>query len=405
MTGYASGPLAGIKVLDLSRVLAGPLAGTVLADLGAEVIKVEHPERGDDTRDWGSRIGDTETTYYNSANRNKKSLTLDLQSKEGAGIARELAAVCDVVIQNFKPGGADQLELGFSQLVAINPSLVYCSISGYDQQGEEATRPGYDLVVQGEAGLMAMNGEASQPPLKFGVAIVDFFTGMYAAQAVMAALIERGRTGRGRHVQLSLFDCGLTLTSYYGLEALLHGKDPPRYGNAHPAVVPYGVFEAADGALVITVGTNRQFVDFCRHIINRPDLADDARYASNLLRSRNRRELLPEIDAELKKRTRGELLRGLSAHGIPCGEILSLFEALESERARTMVTRQAHPVAGSVHVLASPYCFDGERCGIRRRPPLLGEHNHEILVDFLGKSPDQMSRLIEAGVIRKERSI
>ena len=230
MTGYASGPLAGIKVLDLSRVLAGPLAGTVLADLGAEVIKVEHPERGDDTRDWGSRIGDTETTYYNSANRNKKSLTLDLQSKEGAGIARELAAVCDVVIQNFKPGGADQLELGFSQLVAINPSLVYCSISGYDQQGEEATRPGYDLVVQGEAGLMAMNGEASQPPLKFGVAIVDFFTGMYAAQAVMAALmsaVERKRTSRST-VVVRLWPC--TLTSYYGLEALLHGKDPPRYG-------------------------------------------------------------------------------------------------------------------------------------------------------------------------------
>ncbi len=400
MTEYASGPLAGIKVLDLSRVLAGPLAGTVLADLGAEVIKVEHPEHGDDTRDWGSRIGHTETTYYNSVNRNKKSVTLDLQSKEGADIARELAAVCDVVIQNFKPGGADQLELGFARLHAINPSLVYCSISGYDQEGKEAMRLGYDLVVQGEAGLMAMNGEASQPPLKFGVAIVDLFTGMYAAQAVMAALIERGRTGRGRHVQLALFDCGLTLTSYYGLEALLHGKDPPRYGNAHPSIVPYGVFDAADGPLVITVGTNRQFVNFCRHIINRPDLADDARYASNLLRSRNRLDLLPEIEAELGKRTRGDLLQALSAHAIPCGEILSLLEALESERAQKMVAAQAHPVAGSVHVLTAPYCFDGERCGVRRRPPLLGEHNQEILVGILGKTSDQISRLITAGVIR-----
>jgi crotonobetainyl-CoA:carnitine CoA-transferase CaiB-like acyl-CoA transferase len=387
--------------LDLSRVLAGPLAGTVLADLGAEVIKVEHPERGDETRDWGSRIGHTETTYYNSVNRNKKSVTLDLQSKEGADIARELAAACDVVIENFKPGGADQLELGSAKLLAINPSLIYCSISGYDPRGEEAMRLGYDLVVQGEAGLMATNGEASQPPLKFGVAIVDLFTGMYAAQAVMAALIERGRTGRGRHVQLALFDCGLTLTSYCGLEALLHSKDPPRYGNAHPSIVPYGVFDAADGPLVITVGTNRQFVNFCRHIINRPDLADDARYASNLLRSRNRLELLPEIDAELRKQTRGDLLRALSAHAIPCGEILSLIEALESERARDMVVPQAHPVAGSIHVLSPPYRFNGARCEVRLRPPLLGEHNQEILGDVLGKTSDQISRLIAAGVIRK----
>jgi crotonobetainyl-CoA:carnitine CoA-transferase CaiB-like acyl-CoA transferase len=225
MTASAS-PLAGIKVLDLSRVLAGPLAGTILADLGADVIKIEHPDRGDDTRDWGSRIGDTETTYFNSVNRNKKSVALDLQSKAGVELARELATVCDVVIENFKPGGAEQLGLGYADLRTLNPSLVYCSVSGYDRQGAEGLRPGYDLVVQGEAGLMAMNGEASQAPLKFGVAVVDLFTGMYAVQAVMAALIERGRTGRGSHVQLALFDCGLTLTSYYGLEALLHGKDP-----------------------------------------------------------------------------------------------------------------------------------------------------------------------------------
>ena len=381
-------------------MLAGPLAGTVLADLGAEVIKIEHPERGDDTRDWGSRIGRTESTYFNCVNRNKKSLTLDLQSKEGADIACELAGRCDVVIQNFKPGGAEQLGLGFSKLLSINPSLIYCSISGYDQGGSEAMRLGYDLVVQGEAGLMAMNGEAGQPPLKFGVAVVDLFTGMYAAQAVMAALIERGRTGRGRHVQLALFDCGLTLTSYYGLEALRHGKEPPRYGNAHPAIVPYGVFDAADGPLVITAATNRQFVNFCRHVIDRPDLADDARYATNLLRSRNRLELLPEIGAELRKRTRGDLLQALSAHAIPCGEVLGLLEALESKRAQDMIVPTAHPIAGSVPVLSAPYCFDGERCGVRLRPPLLGEHNHEILAGVLGKTPDQISGLIAAGVIR-----
>ena len=346
----AGGPLAGIKVLDMSRVLAGPFAGTILADLGADVIKIEHPERGDDTRDWGSRIGETETTYYNSVNRNKRSLTLDLQSREGADIARELATASDVVIENFRPGGAERLGLGCSALHARNPGLVYCSISGYDQRGSEALRPGYDLVVQGEAGLMAINGEATQPPLKFGVAIVDMFTGMYAAQAVMAALIERGRTGRGRHVQLALFDCGLTLTSYYGLEALLFGRDPPRYGNAHPSIVPYGVFEAADGPIVITVGTNRQFSSFCTHVIDRPDLVDDPRFATNLLRSQNRLELVPQINAELAKRTRQDLLRALSASGIPCGEVLNLCEALTGERAREMVTIQQHPAIGDMHV-------------------------------------------------------
>lgn len=379
MSGAASSPLSGIRVLDLSRVLAGPLAGMILADLGAEVIKIEHPVRGDDTRDWGSRIGDTETTYYNSVNRNKKSAVLDLQSAAGVGIARELAAECDVVIENFRPGGAQQLGLGFDELRAVNPALVYCSISGYDQQGAEKLRPGYDLVVQGEAGLMAMNGEASQPPLKFGVAVVDLFTGMHAAQAIMAALIQRGRTGKGCHVQLALFDCGIGLTSYYGLEALRHGEDPPRYGNAHPAIVPYGVFAAADGPLVITVGTNRQFADFCRNVINRPDLAEDLRFSSNLLRSQNRLELLKQINGELAQRTRSDLLQALSRNSIPCGEVLGLTEALHSERARHMVTVQKHPVAGTVHVLSPPYRFDGERCAVRSIPPRLGEHTQEVL--------------------------
>jgi crotonobetainyl-CoA:carnitine CoA-transferase CaiB-like acyl-CoA transferase len=384
-------------------VLAGPLAGQILADFGAEVIKVEHPERGDDTRDWGTRIGETETTYFNSVNRNKKSLTLNLQTKAGVDLAHELAALCDVVIQNFKPGGADRLGLGYEALSAINPSVVYCSISGYDQTGNEGSRLGYDLVVQGEAGLMAMNGEDTQPRLKFGVAVADLFTGMYAAQAVMAALVERGRNGKGRHVQLALFDCGLTLTSYYGLEALFNGKDPPRYGNAHPAIVPYGVFDAADGPLVITVGTNRQFVDFCSHVIARPDLTEDPRFSSNLLRAQNRRELLPVIEAELAKRSRADLLVALADNGIPCGEVLGLVEALNTGRARDagMVTALAHPQAGSVDLLAPPYRFDGERCAVRLRPPLLGEHSREILGGLLGKTPEQIELLMETGVVRR----
>jgi crotonobetainyl-CoA:carnitine CoA-transferase CaiB-like acyl-CoA transferase len=274
-------PLAGVRVLDLSRILAGPWCGMVLADMGAEVIKVEHPGRGDDTRDWGLRVGKTETAYFNSVNRNKRSVTLDLQTPEGQQIARDLAKQCDVVIQNFKFGGIDKLGLGYEQLSKEQPGLIYCSISGYDRTGAEAARPGYDLVVQGEAGLMALNGEAHQPPLKFGVAVVDLFTGMYSAQAVLAALYQREKTGKGRHVEMALFDCGLMITAYYGLEALLMGEDPPRYGNSHPSIVPYGVFDAADGPLVITVGNNAQFARFCTEVIERPDLAADERFKTN----------------------------------------------------------------------------------------------------------------------------
>ena len=209
-------PLAGVRVLDLSRVLAGPWCGMVLGDLGAEVIKVEHPKRGDDTRDWGLRVGSTETAYFNSVNRNKRSVSLDLQTAEGQQIARELAQKCDVVIQNFKFGGAEKLGLGYEQLKQGHEDLIYCSISGYDRTGPEAARPGYDLVVQGEAGLMALNGEADQPPLKFGVAAVDLFTGMYSAQAVLAALFERQQTGKGRHIEMALFDCGLMISRITG---------------------------------------------------------------------------------------------------------------------------------------------------------------------------------------------
>src|SRR5690554_1638324 len=281
-------PLDGVKVLDLSRVFAGPLCSQVMGDLGAEVVKLEHPVRGDDTRDWGMRIGLTETTYYSAMNRNKRSITLDLQTDEGRRIVHELVPQFDVVIQNFKSGGAERLGLGYEQLRAIKPDLIYCSITGYDASGPEARRPGYDLVIQGEAGLMALNGEAGQPPLKFGVAAVDMMTGMYAAQAVLAALFRRERTGRGQLIEMALYDCGIMVTSYYGLDALLLGRDPERYGNAHPSIVPYGMFEAADGPLIIAVGTNAQFDKFCRDVILRPDILADPRYSSNVQRARNR---------------------------------------------------------------------------------------------------------------------
>ncbi|MDD0837619.1 CaiB/BaiF CoA-transferase family protein [Curvibacter sp. HBC61] len=394
-------PLAGVRVLDLSRVLAGPWCGMVLGDFGAEVIKVEHPGRGDDTRDWGLRVGQTETAYFNSVNRNKRSVTVDLQTPEGQQIVRDLAAQCDVVIQNFKFGGLDKLGLGYEQIKAVKPDIIYCSISGYDRSGPEAARPGYDLVVQGEAGLMALNGEADQPPLKFGVAAVDMFTGMYSAQAVLAALFERQRTGQGRHIEMALFDCGLMITAYYGLEAMLMQKDPPRYGNAHPSIVPYGVFDAADGPVVITVGNNAQFERFAREVIERPDIADDERFKTNLGRGSNRDALVPEILRELKRRPRKLLLERLAAAGIPCGEVLGLHEALTSERAVRggLVTEQPHPVAGSTHVLAPPYRLDGERLPVRRAPPTLGEGTREVLGDLLGYTPEQLAGLKARGVL------
>jgi len=378
-------PLAGLRVLDLSRVLAGPMCAMALADLGADVIKVEHPSRGDDTRDWGVRVGTRNTSYFNSANRNKRSVTIDLQSAAGVQIARELAEKSDVVIENFKVGGADKLGLGYEQLSASNPRLVYCSISGYARSTSEAQRPGYDLLVQGEAGIMAMNGEAGQGPLKFGVAAVDMFTGMYAGQAILAALYERHATGRGRHVQMALYDCGLMITSYYGMEALLKAGDPPKFGNAHPSIVPYGVFDAADGPVVITVGNNGQFVRFCEQVVGRPEWAADPRFATNTERSANREILLPLVREALRGLSRRELLASLAAASIPCGEVLGMYEALTSPRTAqaNLLHHFDDPKAGQQTVLAPPYVMDGERTPVRRPPPHLGQHTDEVLREVL----------------------
>lgn len=333
-------------------------------------------------------------------NRSKRSICVDLQTQAGRRIARELAAQADVVVHNFKAGGAEKLGLGYDALAALNPRLVHCAISGYDRSGPEAGRPGYDLVVQGEAGLMALNGEAGRPPLKFGVAVADLFTGMYSAQAILAALYERHATGRGRRIEMALFDCGLMVTSYYGLEALLMGEDPPRYGNAHPSIVPYGVFDAADGPIVITVGNNPQFARFC-DVIGRPELAADARFATNIARSANRAALLPEILRELGRRPRAALLAALADAGIPCGEVLGLREALTSERARSagLVTRQPHPVAGEVDVLAPPYRFDGERLPVRGAPPVLGADTDRVLGEWLGMSGREIAQLRSERVV------
>ena len=394
-------PLQGVRVLDLSRVFAGPLCGMVLADFGAEVIKVEHPGRGDDTRDWGMRIGKTETTYYNSMNRNKRSITVDLQTPEGVKIIHDLLPQCDVVVQNFKTGGAEKLGLGYEQLKAIKPDLIYCSVAGYDSSGPEAKRPGYDLVIQGESGLMALNGEANTPPLKFGVAVVDLMTGMYAAQAVLAALFQRTRTGKGRHIEMALYDCGLMITGYYGLDAMLLGHDPQRYGNAHPSIVPYGMYDAADGPLIIGVGNNAQFDKFCRQVIERPDIVEDPRFATNVERAKNRLVLGPMLKELIAGFARDVLLQRMTAAGIPCGKVAGLHEALTSERTRRggLLQELPHPVAGSTHVFAPPYRLDGQRLPIRNAPPTLGEGTREVLQQLLQLSEPELQALRDKGVL------
>lgn len=374
-------PLDGIRVLDLSRVLAGPLSTMVLGDLGAEVIKVEHPGRGDDTRDWGMRIGKTETSYYYAFNRNKRSLTLDLSTPEGQAEVKKLAADADVVVENFRNGGMEKFGVDYETLRQINPKLVYCAIAGYDRFGPESDRPGYDLVVQGESGLMSINGEEGRPRLKFGVAVVDMFTGMYAAQAIIAALLPAKLHGTGRRIDLALFDCGLTISAYYGLDALMMGEDPLRYGNRHPSVVPYGVFEAKDGPLVLAIGNNKQFQVVCTDVLERPDFAADPRFTTNLLRMQNREALEAQFEPAVAALPRKFLLEKLAALGIPCGEVLGLHEALVHPRAQE---------AGLIHAgaameketiapfLGSPWRLDGKRAPATT-PPTLGADSQDVL--------------------------
>lgn len=394
-------PLAGIRVLDLSRVFAGPMSAMVLADFGAEVIKVEHPGRGDDTRDWGMRIGNTETTYFNSMNRNKRSITLDLQSAEGVRLLHQLVPQFDVVIHNFKHGGAEKLGVGYEQLKALKDDLIYCAVAGYDSSGPEAARPGYDLVIQAEAGLMALNGDAQTPPLKFGVAIVDLMTGMYAAQAVLAALYGRSRTGKGRLIEMALYDCGLSITGYYGLESLKLGHDPERFGNAHPSIVPYGMYEAADGPLIIAVGNNAQFGKFCHQVIMRPDIVEDPRFATNLARAQNREIIGPLLKDLIRSFPRDLLLKRLNDAGIPCGRVAGLHEALTCERTRrgNLIQDMPHPVAGSTPVFAPPWRLDGQRLPIRHAPPTLGEGTRELLQHLLTLSDEELQALQAQGVL------
>lgn len=391
-------PLQGVRVLDMSRVLAGPWAGQVLADLGADVIKVERPGSGDDTRGWGPPfLRDTdgretdEAAYYLAANRGKRSLALDIATPEGRDIIRRLAADSDVLIENFKAGGLKRHGLDYESLSALNPSIVYCSITGFGQSGPDAVRPGYDFVIQAMAGLMSVTGPDTgmdAVPHKVGIAMADLATGLYTVIAILAALNERGREGqagrgRGRHIDMALFDASLGLMANQAMNYLIGDNVPGPSGNAHPNIVPYQVFATLDGQMVLAAGNDGQFRAFTR-VAGRPGLADDARFATNRARVENRADLVPVLAGIMASRTTSDWVSSLKAAGVPAGPVNALDAAFAepSAVARGLRFDLPHPLSGTVPQVAPPLRLDGELMHADMAPPLLGQHTDEILSEL-----------------------
>ncbi len=389
-----TGPLAGLRILDMSRILAGPFCTQLLGDMGADVIKVERPGRGDDTRSWGPPFlpGEDgkptgESAYYLSANRNKRSAAIDMASPEGAQALREIAAQVDVVIENFKPGGLKKYGLDYATLAKINPRLVYCSISGYGQTGPHSHKPGYDILAQGYGGMMSLTGEPDGEPVKVGVGIADVMCGMYAATAILAALRHRDTTGRGQHIDIALVDTQISWLINEGVNYLLSGAAPQRRGNQHPNIVPYQVFATADGHVIVAVGNDAQFSRFCA-VLGRPELARDARFATNPKRLENRGELIPLLAGLIAGRERDELLAAMEAAGIPGGPVNTVPEVFATDQvaARGMKITMPHPLSatGTVDLIGNPVNFSETPVSYRRHPPACGEHTEEILREFLG---------------------
>ena len=408
--------LDGIRVLDLSRVLAGPWCTQTLADLGADVIKIERPGSGDDTRGWGPPFlrdaagGDTaEAAYYLGTNRNKRSVTCDIAKPEGQALVRELARHCHVFVENFKVGDMARYGLDYASLRAINPALVYCSITGFGQTGPYRERAGYDYAIQGMGGLMSITGERDDlggGPQKVGVAVADLFTGMYSTVGILAALRHAERTGEGQHLDMALLDTQVAMLANLGANYLVSGKVPQRAGNAHQNIVPYQVFEvapAADGSkdhIILAVGNDGQFAKFCQ-VAGRPELASDARYARNQDRVRHRAELVPLLEQVLKTRGKADWLAALEAAKVPCGAINNLAEVFADPqvRARDMVHEWKHPLADGLRLVNSPLKLGATPVRHDLPPPLLGQHTGEVLGEVLGYDAERIAALRAQEVI------
>lgn len=405
------GALSHLRVLDLSRVLAGPWSGQILADLGADVIKVERPGSGDDTRAWGPPFlkdgrgeNTSEAAYYLSANRNKRSVTIDFTQAEGQRLVRELAAKSDIVIENFKVGGLAAYGLDYPSLKAINPKLIYCSITGFGQTGPYAKRAGYDFMIQGLGGLMSLtgrpDGEEGAGPVKVGVALTDILTGLYSTVAILAALAYRDQHGAGQHIDMALLDVQVACLANQAMNYLTTGNPPRRLGNAHPNIVPYQDFPTADGDFILTVGNDGQFRKFAE-VAGQPQWADDPRFATNKQRVANRAELIPLIRQATVFKTTAEWVSQLEAAGVPCGPINDLAQMFQDPQvlARGLAVTMPHALAGSVPQVASPIRLSETPVEYRRAPPLLGEHTEAVLGDVLGMDADAVGRLRSAGVL------
>lgn len=402
--------LAGVRVLDLSRVLAGPWCTQTLADLGADVIKIERPGHGDDTRGWGppflrDREGreTVESSYYLCANRNKRSLAVDIASPAGQALIRRLARDCDVVVENFKVGDMARYGLDAESLRTADPRLIYCSITGYGQHGPYARRPGYDFAVQGLGGLMSVTGERDglpgAGPQKVGVAVADLFTGMYATVAILAALRHRDATGEGQVIDMALLDAQVAMLANLGSQYLVGGSVPERMGNGHPSIVPYQAFEAADGHVILAVGNDAQFARFCV-IAEHPEWRDDPRFARNADRVRNRETLVPLIASVMRNRPRWDWLAVLETAGIPCSPVNAIDEVFADPqvRARGLQVAIDHPEQDALPMVASPLRLSATPVRYRSAPPMLGQHTDQVLREF-GWSPREIDDLRERGVI------
>jgi crotonobetainyl-CoA:carnitine CoA-transferase CaiB-like acyl-CoA transferase len=392
-----AGALEGIRVLDLTRVLAGPLCTMWLGDMGADVVKVERPGRGDDTRGWGPPFAGTQSAYFLGVNRNKRSITLDLQTPEGVRIVQQLARRADVVVDNFASLARFGLDEAFFADQA--PQAVRCTISGYGSTGPKAGTPGYDFILQAETGLMAITGEAGGSAMKLGVAIVDICTGMMATISILGALHARERTGRGQRTEVSLHDTGLQMLANVAANHLISGRPAGRYGNGHPNIVPYRTYIVADGELAVAVGNDEQFARFAA-VVGHPEWASDSRFARNRDRVEHREVIDGLIQREMATRTRADWITALSEAGIPAGPINSVAEALRSEQtiARDMVTTVWHPEVDQLELLGIPFRFAATPASIRRPPPLLSEHTDEVLAE-LGMTAAEIDGLRAGGVI------